>query len=63
MNAEGRRQLKRTMRKIEDCIGIAKEVRADLKEHSINWDFQEGHMVREAERVISDLELILVYLD
>ena len=51
------------MRKIEDCIGIAKEVRADLKEHSMDWDFQEGHMVREAERVISDLELILVYLD
>ena len=62
MNAADRRQQKKTMRKIHDCISIAHEIRADLKEHAQNWNFNEGYMVRETEGIISDLELILVYL-
>ena len=62
MNAADRRQQKKTMRKIHDCISIAHEIRADLKEHAHNWNFNEGYMVRETEGIISDLELILVYL-
>ena len=62
MNAADRRQQQRTMRKIHDCISIAHEIRADLKEHAQNWNFNEGYMVRETEGIISDLELILVYL-